>query len=36
MLGYGYDIYDYLDMAFAVSVILALVAIPFVFVFGVK
>jgi len=36
MLGYGYDVYDYLDAAFAVSVILALIAIPFVLVFGVK
>jgi hypothetical protein len=37
MLGYyDYDIYDYLEAVFAASVILALIAIPFVLSFGVK
>jgi hypothetical protein len=36
MLGYGDDIYDYLNAAFAILLIFVLSVIPFVFIFGIK
>lgn len=36
MLGYGDDIYDYLDASFGILLIFVLSVIPFVFIFGTR
>ena len=36
MIGYGYDIHDFVNAICAAGIMIALFVLPFVFIFGVK